>query len=126
MFFFFFTVHSVSEKAHRTCRQSTCSTANDISSIFLGDVNSAVIFTLDKLSDKLFISAGKEKKQENIDLKDLEQEKDFGQKLLMYKIRRDDYTSLHYCAQLKFTIWKGGVGNISKWFQKHLDYTVNI
>lgn len=66
--FLFFTVHSVSEKAHRTCRQSTCSTANDISSIFLGDVNSAVIFTL----NKLFISAGKEKKQENIDLKDLE------------------------------------------------------
>lgn len=58
----FFTVHSVSEKAHRTCRQSTCSTAKDISSIFLGEVNSAVIFTLDKLSDKLFISAGKEKK----------------------------------------------------------------
>lgn len=73
MLFFFFTVHSVSEKAHGTCRQSTWSTADYIWSIFLGDVNSAVIFTLDKLSDKLFISAGKEKKQEeNRDLKDLE------------------------------------------------------
>lgn len=35
------------------------------------------------------------------------QEKDFGQKLLMYKIQHDGYTSLYYSAQLKFTLWKG-------------------
>lgn len=72
----------------------------------------------------LYFCRQRKKREENIDLKDLEQEKDFGQKLLMYKIRRDDYTSLHYCAQLKFTIWKGGVGNISKWFQKHISITL--
>lgn len=106
---YLFWCDSVNSAFQFSPRQTFCLRQTNRQSVFnegISDYQSQSFFAVGKASTF----------QENtfLEIKNKRQEKDFGQKLLIYKIQHDGYASLFYSAQLKFTIWKGQVGNMSK------------